>query len=99
MVLEKVGGNVKVGKDVNPELAAAAIDPSTVVIQHNGQSFFAPMDQVDLDAVELACNDDGCVLIPDDGNPHNDIILDFGLDDHDHDHDHDLPGGSDITPL
>ena len=24
--------------------------------------------------VELACNDDGCALIPDDGNPYNDVI-------------------------
>ena len=33
------------------------------------------MDAIDPFAVELACNDDGCVLIPDDDNPHNDIIV------------------------
>ena len=33
------------------------------------------MDAIDPLAVELACNDDGCVLIPDDDNPQNDIIV------------------------
>jgi len=33
------------------------------------------MDAIDPLAVELACNDDGCVLIPDDANPENDIIV------------------------
>ena len=31
------------------------------------------MKDINTDATELACNLDGCVLIPDDNNPHNDI--------------------------
>mmetsp|Transcript_40322 Transcript_40322/g.52799 ORF Transcript_40322/g.52799 Transcript_40322/m.52799 type:complete len:144 (+) Transcript_40322:1058-1489(+) len=42
------------------------------------------MDEIDPDAVELACDDDGCALIPDDGNPYNDIIVE-GMDHHGHD--------------
>ena len=33
----------------------------------------APFDAINADAVELACNEEGCALIPDDGNPYNDI--------------------------
>ena len=33
----------------------------------------APLKDIDVDKVELACNNDGCVLTPDDGNPQNDI--------------------------
>ena len=31
------------------------------------------MSKVDPDKVEPACDDTGCVLIPDDGNPYNDV--------------------------
>ena len=34
------------------------------------------MDSIDEEKVELACNDHGCALIPDDGNPTNDIHVD-----------------------
>ena len=34
------------------------------------------MDKIDKDKVELACDESGCALIPDDGNPHNDIDVD-----------------------
>lgn len=34
------------------------------------------MDQIDTEKVELACDSTGCTLIPDDGNPHNDIYPD-----------------------
>ena len=61
------------------ELAAAAIDTNTVVVQHDGKIFHAPIDQVDPSKVELACVDNdyqsGCALIKDDGNSNNDIIL------------------------
>jgi hypothetical protein len=70
-----VGGNVKVGDHVNAEIAAAAYDQKSAVIVHNGETFLAPIDAIDPNAVELACIDGrGCALIQDDGNPHNDII-------------------------
>ena len=36
------------------------------------------MKGIDVDKVELACNDDGCVLIPDDGIAENDVTVDAG---------------------
>ena len=75
MELNMVGGHAEVAPGTNAELAAAAVSATEAVIQHDGQSFVAPIDQIDPDAVELACNDDGCALIPDDGNPYNDIIV------------------------
>ena len=33
------------------------------------------MEAIDPLSVELACNDDGCVLIPDDGIAENDILV------------------------
>ena len=83
MVLNEVGGHadlkVSEDSDLSPqaltELQAAAIDAANVVIQYNGETYYAPIEQVDPDKVELACTADGCVLIPDDANPHNDIIL------------------------
>ena len=73
MALKEVGGHVPVLPGTEPELAAAAINPAEAVIQHNGRTIIAPIDQIDPDKVELACNMDGCALIPDDGNPLNDI--------------------------
>ena len=60
---------------VDPELAAAAVSPTEAVIQIDGRSIIAPIDQIDPDKLELACGLGGCALIPDDGNPHNDIIV------------------------
>jgi len=71
--LPEVGGHVAVSADIDPELAAAAVTADHAVIIHEGQAFLAPIDAINVDAVELACNDHGCALIPDDGNPHNDI--------------------------
>ena len=62
--------------DIHPELKAAAISPTEAVIAYKGQLITAPMDQIDPDRVELDCLGDDCVLIPDDGNPFNDIIFD-----------------------
>lgn len=31
------------------------------------------MSSINPEAVELACDDYGCALIKDDGNPHNDV--------------------------
>ena len=36
MVLNDQGGNVAVADGIDAELAAAAVDANTVVIQHNG---------------------------------------------------------------
>ena len=74
--LPQTGGGVKVDKNVDPEIAHAAFDKKQAVIVHEGSAYLAPMDAIDPDAVELACNNEGCALIPDDGNPHNDITLD-----------------------
>ncbi len=71
--LNVVGGNSYVAPGTDAELAAAAVDPNTVVIQHDGQTFYEDINGVDTDKVELACNDEGCALILDDGNPYNDI--------------------------
>lgn len=57
------------------ELAAAAVSPTEAVIQVDGESIIAPIAHIDPDKVELACDDTGCALIPDDGNPYNDIIV------------------------
>ena len=70
-----VGGNIQVDSSVHPEIAAAAYNDEKAVIVHEGDAFLAPFDTINTDAVELACNEDGCALIPDDGNPHNDIHL------------------------
>lgn len=79
MELNMVGGHADVASGTAQELAAAAVSSTEAVIQHDGQSFVAPIDQIDPDAVELACNDEGCALIPDDGNPYNDIVLESVL--------------------
>ena len=71
--LYKTGGNVPVPNDVHPELAAAAVSPHDAVIQIDGKSIVAPMEHIDVTKVELACDDEGCALIPDDGNPYNDV--------------------------
>ena len=71
--LPEVGGKVKVSDKIDPEIAEAAFDKKQAVIVHEGNAYLAPMDAIDPEAVELACNTDGCALVPDDGNPHNDL--------------------------
>ena len=66
---------MQVDPSVNPEIAAAAVDAENAVIVHDEKAFLAPLKAIDPNAVELACNDDGCALIKDDGNPDNDIIV------------------------
>ena len=61
--------------DVHPEIAAAAVNPHEAVIQLGGKSILAPFEHIDHEKVELACNDEGCALIPDDNNPDNDLII------------------------
>ena len=61
--------------DVHPELAAAAINSEEAIIQVDGKTIVADIDEIDHNKVELACDGDGCVLIPDDGNPYNDIVV------------------------
>ena len=72
--LFKTGGDVDLPDYVDPELAAAAVSQHDAVIQIDGKSIVAPMEHIDTTKVELACDDYGCALIPDDGNPHNDIV-------------------------
>ena len=71
--LPMVGGNTYVKPGTNPEIAAAAYDENQAVIVHKGDAFLAPMSSINPEAVELACNEKGCALIKDDGNPHNDV--------------------------
>lgn len=75
--LNVVGGHIDdLHPDVDKELAAAAVSQTEAVLQHNGESFLAPLAHIDPDKVELACNMKGCALIPDDGNPFNDVVVD-----------------------
>lgn len=62
-------------EDVHPEIAAAAVNPHEAVIQIGGDSILAPFEDIDHEKLELACNADGCALVPDDGNPENDLII------------------------
>ena len=76
MELKIHGGDVQVHPQVDAELAAAALSHDTVAVQIDGKTYEAPMSEVNTDMFEVACDDHGCVLIPDDGNPHNDLIPD-----------------------
>lgn len=73
MALHMTGGHVEPAGYVDPELAAAAVSPHSAVIQVGEHSVTAPFHKIDKEKVELACDEYGCALIPDDGNPHNDI--------------------------
>ena len=68
-----VGGHVKFDKEIDPKLAAAAYDRKNVVFVHGGAAFLIPIDEIDTNMVELACNDKGCALIAVDSDPTNDI--------------------------
>ena len=86
--LQQTGGYAPTDSSVNPELAAAAVSATEAIIQTpDGKSVIAPISQINPDAVELACDDTGCVLIADDGNPNNDVIVP-GMETHSHDHTH-----------
>ena len=72
--LPKTGGGVVVcDENIDPEIKQAAVSKNEAVIVDNGNVIVAPMSHIDPENVELACDDTGCALIPDDGNPHNDI--------------------------
>ena len=73
--LPAVGGEGQhlVDKSVDPEIAAAAYNEHATVVVHEGEAFLAKIDSIDPEKVELAGNSKGLALIPDDGNPHNDI--------------------------
>lgn len=74
---EKTGNvsNVPLSDDICPEIALAAVDETNAVIQHDGKTIYAPMSEIDVDKVELSCDGNGCVLVPNDGDPTNDIIV------------------------
>ena len=72
--LPRTGGGIVVcDEDIHPEIKQAAVSKNQAVIVDNNNVIIASMAEIDPDSVELACNDTGCALIPDDGNPHNDI--------------------------
>ena len=72
--LPRVGTGIAViNKKIDPLIAAAAVNQYQAVIVIEGASFLAPMEAIDPLSVELACNDRGCALIPEDGNPDNNI--------------------------
>ena len=65
--LPVVGGNSCVPSGTDPKLAQAAVDPNTVVIHVDGQTVYEDIQNVDANKVELACNDQGCALVPNSG--------------------------------
>ena len=69
----EVGGTAKVDPSVHPILAAAAVSPTEALVQFNGKTMRAPIAQINVAVVELACSEKGCVLIPRDKNPFNDL--------------------------
>ena len=74
--LHYTGGDVEPANPyTDPELAAAAVSPHEAVIQVDGYSHVVPFHEIDPDMVELACDDEGCALIPDDGYAGNDLEL------------------------
>ena len=75
MELNVSGGNIQVADWVDPEIAAAAVNPNEAVLQVDGKTIIAPFSAIDPSKVELACDENGCCLIPDDGNPENDIYV------------------------
>lgn len=79
MELLQTGGGVPtyaVSAEYHPELAAAAFDSENAVIQYNGESFLAPISQINHEDVELACNRNGVALVADDGDDSNNITVD-----------------------
>ena len=76
MELKVHGGNINTHPELDAELAATALSHNTVAVQIDGKTYEAPMSEVNTDMFEVACDADGCALIPDDGNPHNDLIPD-----------------------
>jgi hypothetical protein len=66
---------------MHPELAHAALDHEHVVVQVDGDSYKVDHEDINPYAVELACDQQGCALIPDDGNPYNDIVVNTYGDD------------------
>ena len=58
------------------ELKAALHNDHEVRVKVDGENLLVPKDAIDPTKVELECKDDKCYLVPDDGNPHNDIVPD-----------------------
>ena len=48
----------------------------------DGEKHLVPIHHVDPTKVELNCEEGRCFLVPDDGNPHNDIVP--GVNSHGH---------------
>lgn len=63
-------------EDIEAKIAMAAVSETDAVIQEDGKISYLPMENIDPDKVELACDGKGFALIPDDGDSTNDIIVD-----------------------
>lgn len=72
------------------ELAAAQHSEHEVRVQVNGENPLAPIHEIDPEAFELNCDGEQCYLVPDDGNPLNDIYPG--------DHEHSVPVAAPIAP-
>ena len=76
--LPMVGGHVKLDDpSVDPMLVAAAYDQTNVVFVFGDVAYLVPMSGIDTDMVELACNERGCALIPNDFDESNDVALEL----------------------
>lgn len=62
--------------DIEAKIAMAAVNETDAVIQEDGKISYLPMENIDPEKVELACDGNGFALIPDDGDSTNDIIVD-----------------------
>ena len=59
------------------EMKAALHNDHEVRVRLDGENLLLPKEAIDPSKVELECDDHlGCYLVPDDGNPHNDIVQD-----------------------
>ena len=55
-------------------MEAARHNEHEVRLKIDGEERLVPIDKVDPSKVELNCDGERCYLVPDDGNPHNDIV-------------------------
>ena len=69
-------------RDHQAELNAAQHNAHEVRVKIDGEKHLVPIHEVDPTKVELNCEEGRCFLVPDDGNPHNDIVP--GVNSHGH---------------
>lgn len=62
-------------------MAIAQQNEHEVRVKFDGENLLVPIHEVDPKSVELQCNDhEGCYLVPDDGNPHNDLVKEYATE-------------------